>query len=79
LAPETTMSETPPQPQQTPEPEESESDRRLGNIILGVGLVLLLGIGWWLADAMYLARKADDCLSSGRRNCTPIDTPVRER
>ncbi|MEA2870352.1 MAG: hypothetical protein QOH67_328 [Hyphomicrobiales bacterium] len=75
------MSETPPQPQQTPEPEEkeSESDRRLGNIIIAVGLVLLLGIGWWLADAMYLARKADDCLSSGRRNCTPIDTPVRER
>ena len=73
------MSETPPQPRQTPEPEESESDRRLGNIIIAVGLVLLLGIGWWLADAMYLARKADDCLSSGRRNCTPIDTPVRER
>jgi hypothetical protein len=78
LAPETMMSETPPQPHQTPEPE-SESDRRLGNIIIAVGLVLLLGIGWWLADAMYLARKADDCLSSGRRNCTPIDTPVRER
>jgi hypothetical protein len=78
LAPETTMSETPPQPQQTPE-KESESDRRLGNIIIAVGLMLLLGIGWWLADAMYLARKADDCLSSGRRNCMPVDTPVRER
>ena len=73
------MSETPPQPDHAPEPEDPESDRRLGNIILAVGLVLLLGIGWWLADAMYLARKADDCLSSGRRNCTPIDTPVRER
>src|SRR5882672_3253801 len=72
LAPETMMSETPPQP----EPEESPSDRRLGNIIIAVGLVLLLGLGWWLADAMYLARKADDCLSSGRRNCTPIDTPA---
>jgi hypothetical protein len=78
LAAEKMMSETPPQPHQNPEPE-FESDRRLGNIIIVVGLVLLLGIGWWLADAMYLARKADDCLSSGRRNCTPIDTPVRER
>ena len=73
------MSEAPPQSNQTPEPDDPESDRRLGNIIILVGLVLLLGIGWWLADAMYLARKADDCLSSGRRNCAPIDTPARER
>lgn len=73
------MSETPPQASETPEPENEESDRRLGNIIIAVGLALLLGIGWWLADAMYAARKADDCLSSGRRNCTPIDTPARER
>lgn len=72
------MSDTPPQPHQTPE-TESQSDRRLGNIIIAVGLALLLGIGWWLADAMYLARKADDCLSSGRRNCTPIDTTARDR
>jgi hypothetical protein len=72
------MSETPPEPKLVPGPEP-ESDRRLGNIIIAVGLVLLLGIGWWLADAMYVARKADDCISSGRRNCTPVDVPVRER
>jgi hypothetical protein len=71
------MSEGPPRTEQTPEPEDQESDRRLGNIIIAVGLVLLLGIGWWLADAMYWARKADDCLSSGRRNCTPIEAPTR--
>ena len=79
VAPETMMSETPQQPVESPEPEDPESDRRLGNIIIAVGLVLLLGIGWWLADAMYLARKADDCISSGRRNCTPLETPIRER
>jgi hypothetical protein len=78
FTPESMMSEAPPQPTQH-EPEDPESDRRLGNIIIAVGLVLLLGIGWWLADAMYLARKADDCISSGRRNCTPIEAPVRER
>jgi len=72
------MSETPPQTSPAPDPEH-ESDRRLGNIIIAVGLVLLLGIGWWLADAMYVARKADDCISSGRRNCTPVDVPMRER
>jgi len=73
------MSDIPPQPHQTPEPDDPERERRLGNIIIVVGLALLLGIGWWLADAMYLARKADDCLSSGRRNCTQVDTPMRER
>ena len=72
------MSDVPPQTNRTPEPE-NDADRRLGNIIIAVGLVLLVGIGWWLADAMYLARKADDCLSSGRRNCTPVEVPVRER
>ncbi len=71
------MTEMPPS-HETQEPE-SASDRRLGNIIIAVGLVALLGIAWWLADALYTARKADDCLSSGRRNCTPIDVPARQR
>jgi hypothetical protein len=31
----------------------------------------------WLADAMVDARRADDCLSSGRRNCAPIEVPAR--
>ena len=73
------MNDMPPQQKPTRETKEHESDRRLGNIIIGVGLVLLVAIGWWLADAMYLARKADDCISSGRRNCSPVDVPVRER
>jgi hypothetical protein len=42
-----------------------------------VGFVVLVGGGVWLANAMVDAKKADDCLSSGRRNCTPIDTPSR--
>ena len=71
------MTQTPP-PNDMQQPE-SESDRRLGNIVIAVGLVMLLGVGWWLADAMYKARKADDCLSSGRRNCTTIDVPVQQR
>lgn len=71
------MSDIPP-PHQSQEPE-SDSDRRLGNIVLAVGLVALLGIAWWLADALYTARRADDCISSGRRSCTPVDVPIRER
>ena len=57
--------------------EETESDRRTANIALAVGFVVLVGAGIWLANAMVDARKADDCLASGRRNCNPIEAPTR--
>jgi hypothetical protein len=57
--------------------EESESDRRLANIVLAVGFVALVGVGVWLANAMVTAKKADDCLASGRRNCFPIEVAPR--
>ena len=57
--------------------EESESDRRLANIVLAVGFVVLVGAGIWLANAMIDARKADECISSGRRNCVPVQVPPR--
>jgi hypothetical protein len=68
------------QKSETPETEvvDEAADRRLANIVLGVGLLLLIGIGWWLANALFEARKADNCISSGRRNCTPIETPSRQ-
>jgi hypothetical protein len=58
-------------------PEEEARDRRATNIFLLVFAVVLVGIGVWLANALVDARKADDCLSSGRRNCSPIDVPPR--
>ena len=61
------------------EPEDREGDRRKANIILAVSFLALIAGGIWLVNAMVDARKADDCLSSGRRNCTPIDVPARER
>jgi hypothetical protein len=42
--------------------------------VLLVGFVVLVGGGIWLANAMLDARKADECMSSGRRNCAPIET-----
>jgi hypothetical protein len=59
------------------DPDDDEGDRSTANIILAVGFVVLVGGGIWLANAMIDARKADECISSGRRNCTPIDTPSR--
>lgn len=72
------MTDAPQAPQETPQqPEDEESDRRLANIVLAVGFVVLVGGGIWLANAMIDARKADECISSGRRNCVPIDAPAR--
>jgi hypothetical protein len=58
-------------------PEQEERERRNANIFLLVAAVIFIGIGVWLANAMITARKADECLSSGRRNCAPIDVPAR--
>jgi hypothetical protein len=59
-------------------PEEEARDRRAANIfLLGAGIVLV-GIGVWLANAMVDARRADECMSSGRRNCgARIEVPAR--
>ena len=60
-----------------PTPEQDARDRRAANIFLLVAGLVLVGIGVWLVNAMIDARRADDCLSSGRRNCSPIETPQR--
>jgi hypothetical protein len=58
-------------------PEQQARDRRAANIFLLVAGALLVGIGIWLANGMIDARRADNCLSSGRRNCAPIEVPAR--
>jgi hypothetical protein len=63
---------------ETRDPDDDEGDRKLANIVLAVGFVVLVGGGIWLANAMVNAKKADDCLASGRRNCFPIDVPPRQ-
>jgi len=58
-------------------PEEEARDRRAANIFLLVAGAILVAVGVWLANAMVDARRADECLSAGRRNCNPIDVPSR--
>jgi len=68
------------EPKQPPREEhiESAGDRRLANIVLVAILVILVGGGIWLANAMFEQRALDDCLAQGRRNCAPpIEAPAR--
>ena len=65
------------EPSDPKQEEDEEGDRRLANIVLVVGFIVLVGSGIWLANAMVTAKKADDCLASGRRNCFPVDVPAR--
>jgi hypothetical protein len=60
-----------------PENDQELRDRRAANIFLLVAAAVLIGAGVWLVDAMIAAKKADDCMSAGRRNCSPIETPAR--
>ena len=57
------------------DPGPDDENRALVNIVLAVAFVLLVGGGIWLVDAMLDARRADECMSSGRRNCIPLDLP----
>ena len=62
--------------EQPPTPEQEARDRRTANIFLLCAAAVLVAIGVWLANAMVDARRADECLSSGRRNCgQPIEVP----
>ena len=61
------MTEKPPEPE-----EESESDRRMTNLILLAGAAVIVVGGVWLVNALVDARKSEECFESGRRNCNPI-------
>jgi hypothetical protein len=64
-------------PEQPPSPEQEARERRTATIFLLVAGALLIGIGVWLVNALIDARRADDCIAAGRRNCNPIQVPPR--
>jgi hypothetical protein len=54
-----------------------ERDSVASNLVLLLIVGGIVGVGIWLASAMHQARKADECIAQGRRNCTPIEVPPR--
>lgn len=55
----------------------AERERTITNIVLLLIFAALVGIGVWLSGALLDARRADECIASGRRNCAPIAVPPR--
>jgi hypothetical protein len=56
---------------------ETEGERNRNNVVLLLFFLVIVGIGAWLVNALVDARKADECISQGRRNCAPIDVHAR--
>ena len=66
---------------QEPKPGSDEvstdKDRRNANILLLLFVVVLVGGGVWLVNALIEQRAMDNCLAQGRRNCAPLEAPAR--
>jgi len=60
-----------------PPEKESNDERGSGNLLLLVFFVVIVGISIWLINALLDARHADECLTAGRRNCSPVETTPR--
>jgi hypothetical protein len=57
---------------------EDEEEARRTAALMGFIVVLLLAIaGITLVRALGENARLEDCLMSGRRNCAPIEAPVR--
>ena len=57
---------------------ETPRERRIANAVLLFFVVLIVGGGIWLANAMFEQRRLDDCVAQGRGNCAPpIEAPAR--
>ena len=54
---------------------DEDRERHVINIVLLLLFVAIVGTGVWLANAMLDARRADECITQGRRNCNPIEAP----
>jgi hypothetical protein len=56
--------------------DETADDYRHRMLVNGAALlfvIVLIGIGIWLADTMAHMRRNQDCVLSGRRGCTPVE------
>ena len=58
------------------ERSSEQDDYRHRMMMNGAALLVVLvlaGVGIWIADSMAEMRKNQDCVLSGRRGCTPVN------
>ena len=58
-----------------PDEDEDEDRRRRTNLVLLAVTVLIVILGIWLVNKFMEMRNIQNCLNSGRRNCTQISAP----
>jgi hypothetical protein len=56
--------------------DKAEEDGTNSNVVLLILFVAVVGTGIWLVNALLDARKADECMTQRRRDCTPITAPA---
>lgn len=47
--------------------------RMMVNAVAFAFVLVLIGAGYWLADALARMQRNQDCVLSGRRGCTPVE------
>lgn len=63
-----------------PQGADGEEPLSTGALIgIGIFLVVLVLSGVWLMNTLRDMGKMQDCAMQGRRNCAPIEVPLRER
>ena len=50
--------------------------RMIVNLAAFLFVLLLVCVGYWLADTMARMRKDQDCVLSGRRGCSPVSVEI---
>jgi hypothetical protein len=53
--------------------------RAIMNLIALAILILLVGLGVWIADTIGDLQRDQDCLMQGRTNCLPLEIPIAEQ
>jgi hypothetical protein len=59
--------------------EDDYRHRMTMNVLAFVVCVVLAAAGIWLTNRLAEMRKNQDCVLSGRRGCSHVDVPQRER
>lgn len=63
---------------QNDEPDDFKH-RMVVNLIAFAFVAALVASALWLADSLATMRKDQDCVLSGKRGCTQVETPVKTR